>query len=99
MATETDLDFAWDEDKAAANVKKHGISFQEAKAVFGDPFSVTINDPAHSVSEYRFVDIGASTSGMILAVAYAERGQKIRLVSCRKATKAERKIYEERKDF
>ena len=99
MASTLDLDFDWDEDKATANVKKHGISFEEAKTVFGDPFSVTIDDPAHSASEYRFVDIGTSASEMILAVAYAERGQKIRLISCRKATKAERKIYEERKDF
>ena len=99
MASEIDLDFDWDEDKAAANLKKHGIGFEEAKTVFGDPFSVTIDDPAHSANEYRFVDIGTSASGMILAVAYAERGQKIRLISCRKATKTERKIYEERKDF
>ena len=97
MASKSDLDFDWDEDKAAANFKKHGISFDEAKTVFGDPFSVTIDDPAHSASEYRFVDIGTSTSGMILALAYAERGRTIRLISCRKATKAERKIYEERK--
>ena len=99
MGSDIDLDFDWDESKAAANVKKHGISFEEAKTVFGDPFSVTIDDPAHSANEYRFVDIGTSPSGMILTVAYAERGQKIRLISCRKATKAERKIYEERKDF
>src|SRR2546425_12762841 len=99
MPSEVDLDFNWDEDKARANLKKHRISFEEAKTVFGDPFSVTINDPAHSASEYRFVDIGTSTSGMILAVAYAERGHKTRLISCRKATRAERKIYEERKDF
>jgi uncharacterized DUF497 family protein len=93
------LDFDWDEDKAAANLKKHGVNFEEAKTVFGDPFSVTIDDPGHSASEYRFVDVGTSTAGMILAVAYAERGQKVRLISCRKATKAERKIYEERKNF
>ena len=99
MASEFDLDFDWDEDKAAANVKKHGISFEEAKTVFGDPFSVTIDDPAHSASEYRFVDIGTSATGVVLTVTYAERGQKIRLINCRKATKAERKIYEERKDF
>ena len=99
MASEIDLDFDWDEDKAAANLKKHGISFEGAKTVFGDPLSVTIDDPAHSASEYRFVDIGTSTSVMILAVAYSERGKKIRLISCRRATKAERKIYEERKDF
>ena len=99
MASEIHLDFEWDEDKAAANLKKHGISFEEAKTVFGDPFSVTIDDPAHSANEYRFVNIGTSAPGMILAVAYAERGQKIRLISCRKATRAERKIYEERKEF
>jgi uncharacterized DUF497 family protein len=99
MASTVDMDFDWDEDKAAANFKKHGISFEEAKTVFGDPFSVTIDDPAHSASEYRFVDIGTSTLGMILALAYAERGRTIRLISCRKATKAERKIYEERKNF
>ncbi len=99
MASELDLDFDWDEDKAAANVRKHGISFEEAKTVFGDPFSVTIDDPAHSANEYRFVDIGTSGSGMILAVAYAERGRMIRLISCRKATRVERKIYEERKEF
>ena len=58
MASEIDLDFDWDEEKATANLKKHGISFEEAKTVFGDPFSVTIDDPAHSASEYRFVDIG-----------------------------------------
>lgn len=99
MGSEIDLDFDWDEEKAAANLKKHEISFEEAKTVFGDPFSVTIDDPAHSANEYRFVDIGTSARGMILAVAYAGRGQKIRLINCRKATKAERKIYEERKEF
>ena len=67
--------------------------------MIGDPFSVTIDDPAHSASEYRFVDIGTSAQGIVLAVTYTERGRKIRLISCRKATRAERKIYEERKDF
>lgn len=99
MSSTVDIDFDWDEDKATANVKKHGISFEEAKTVFGDPFSVTISDPAHSSSEYRFVDIGTSARAMVLAVTYSERGRTIRLISCRKATKAERKIYEERKDF
>ncbi|MDX6383146.1 MAG: uncharacterized protein QOK48_719 [Blastocatellia bacterium] len=99
MASETDLDFEWDEDKAAANYKKHGVTFEEAKTVFGDPFSVTIDDPTHSASEYRFVDIGSSASGSILSVAYAERGRRIRLISCRKATRTERKVYEERKNI
>lgn len=97
MASEINLDFEWEEDKAAANQKKHKISFEEAKTVFADPFSITINDPAHSVDEHRFADIGASASQKVLVVSYTERGQKIRLISCRKATKAERKIYEERK--
>ena len=99
MEAETDLDFEWDEDKAAANLKKHKISFGEAKTIFADPFSVTIDDPTHSISEHRFVDIGTSANGKILVVSYTERGQKIRLISCRKATKAEREIYEEREDF
>ena len=96
MASESDLDFEWDEDKAESNFKKHKISFQEAKMVFGDLFSVTVNDPLHSVGERRFIDIGASVNGKILVVSYTQRGRKIRLISCRKATKAERKIYEEK---
>lgn len=99
MAGEIDLDFEWDEDKAVANLKKHKLSFEEAKTVFADPFSITIDDPTHSVDEHRFVDIGASADGRILVVSYTERERKIRLISCRKATKAERKIYEEREDF
>ena len=99
MAAETNLDFEWDEDKAAANLKKHKISFEEAKTVFADSFSITLDDPVHSLDEPRFVDIGESADGEILVVSYAERKQKIRLISCRKATKAERKVYEEREEF
>lgn len=99
MAVDIDLAFEWDEDKAAANLTKHKISFAEAKTVFADSLSITIADPEHSVVEHRFVDIGASADGKILVVAYTERGRNIRLISCRKATKAERKIYEERESF
>jgi len=99
MASEIDLDFEWDEDKAAANLKKHKVSFEEAKKVFADPFAITIDDPKHSVDERRFVDAGASADGKILVVSYTERERKIRLISCRKATRAERKIYEERENF
>ncbi len=99
MADKTDLDFEWDEDKAVANFKKHKIGIEEAKTVFADPFSITIDDPTHSIEEQRFVDIGASADGKILVVSYTERERKIRLISCRKATKAERRIYEEREDF
>lgn len=99
MAAGFNLDFDWDDDKAASNLKKHKISFEEAKTVFADSFSITLGDPTHSVDEHRFVDIGASANGEILVVSYIERGQKIRLIGCRKATKAERKIYEERERF
>jgi uncharacterized protein len=99
MASEMDLDFEWDEDKAVANLKKHKISFEEAKTVFGDSFAITIHDPKHSVAERRFVDTGTSAKRRILVVSYIERGQKIRLISCRKANKTERKIYEERENF
>ncbi len=92
-----DLNFEWDADKAAANLKKHKISFEEAKTIFADPYSITIDDPSHSVEEHRFADIGASLNEKILVVAYTERERRIRIISCRKATKAERKIYEERK--
>jgi uncharacterized DUF497 family protein len=99
MAVEIDLDFEWDEAKAVANLKNHKISFEEAKTIFADPFSITIDDPKHSVDEHRFVDIGVSPGGKILVVFYTERKRKTRLISCRKATKAEREIYEERENF
>ncbi len=90
-----DLEFEWDEEKAAANVKKHKITFEEAKTVFADPFSITIGDPAHSKEERRFIDIGTSSNGNLLVVSYTDR-KKIRLISCRKASKTERNVYEEK---
>ncbi len=99
MAFETDLDFEWDETKAIANLKKHKISFETAKTVFADSFSITIDDPKHSAEEHRFIDIGALADGKILVVSYTQRGKKIRIINCRKSTKAERKIYEEREEF
>lgn len=93
-----DLEFEWDEDKAVRNLRKHKISFEEAKTVFADPFSITIDDPKHSIEERRFIDIGTSAAGNVLVVSYTER-RKIRLISCRKDSKAERKIYEEKEGF
>ena len=61
-----DLKFEWDESKAAGNLKKHKVSFEEAKTVFSDPFSITIDDPEHSADEMRFIDIGSSANGTIL---------------------------------
>ncbi len=86
--------FEWHEEKAAANLKKHGVSFEEAKTVFNDPLALTIEDPKHSRDEQRFIDIGYSESGGLLVVAYTERGEAIRIISSRKATQSERRAYE-----
>ena len=90
--------FEWHEEKAKANLKKHRVSFDEATTVFTDPFSITIPDPDHSGAEQRHLDIGTSDRGHVLVVVYAERGSNIRVISCRKATSSERKIYEEGSD-
>jgi uncharacterized DUF497 family protein len=87
--------FEWDEDKAKANLKKHGISFDEGATVFINASSVTIPDPDHSTGEQRYVDIGSSERGRVLVVVYTERGESIRIISCRKATASERRVYEE----
>jgi uncharacterized DUF497 family protein len=71
------------------------LHFEEAKSVFGDPFSITVDDPDHSKEEQRFIDIGKSVSGKFLVVVYTERGNRIRIISCRKATPVERRKYEE----
>jgi uncharacterized DUF497 family protein len=89
------LTFEWDEEKAETNLRQHGVSFDEARTVFGDPLSLTKSDPLHSQTEDRFVDIGRSTSDRLLVVSYTERGSNIRLTSSRRATAAERKVYEE----
>ena len=92
------LNFEWDEEKAKANLKKHRISFDEATTLFIDPFSITIPDPDDSVNEQRYIDIGSSDNGRVLVVVYTERGPNIRIISCRKATSLERKLYKEGDD-
>lgn len=87
--------FAWDAKKAAANLRKHGVSFEEAATVFRDMLSATGSDPDHSVGERRFITFGQSTQGRLLAVAHTEEGDIIRIISARLATRQERKIYEE----
>lgn len=89
------LSFEWDEEKAAANLKKHDVSFDEALTVFGDPLSMTIPDPDHSVGELRYIDVGNSEGNRLLVVVYTQRGVNIRIISCRKATSSERRLYEE----
>lgn len=89
------LQFEWDADKASQNVRKHGVSFQEAITVFNDELSLTIPDLDHSTTEFRFIDMGVSKEGRLLVVAYTELHQVIRIISARKVTKRERKAYEE----
>lgn len=86
--------FEWDQRKAATNLRKHGISFQEATSVFSDLLSITISDPDHSDSEARFVDVGLSHRGRLLVISYIERGDNIRMISARGASRWERKKYE-----
>jgi uncharacterized DUF497 family protein len=89
------LRFEWDPAKAAENVAKHGVSFQEAATIFRDPLSATGADPDHSFDEDRFITFGMSTSGRLLVVSHTDRDDTIRIVSARQVTAGERKIYEE----
>lgn len=85
----------WNPTKAAANLTKHGVSFQEAATVFRDPLSVTGADPDHSYDEERFITMGASTRGRLLIVAHTDHGDTIRIINARPVTAGERVIYEE----
>ena len=85
----------WNPRKAAANLRKYGVSFEEAATVFRDTLSATAADPDHSVSEDRYVTFAVSVRGRLLVVAHTERGETMWLISARPATKRERKIYEE----
>jgi uncharacterized DUF497 family protein len=85
----------WDAPKAAPNLRKHGVSLEEASSVFFDPLSATGDDPDHSPSERRFVTLGVLSSGRLLVGAHAAREDSIRIISARKATRSERKLYEE----
>ena len=87
--------FEWDANKAGSNQAKHGIRFEEATTVFGDPYSVTIPDPAHSQAEDRFVILGRSHLDKLLVVVHTERGDNIRIISARRASRRERNCYEE----
>src|ERR1051325_10434242 len=87
-------EFEWDRIKAASNQQRHGVSFVEAATVFFDPLSLTIGDPLHSVREPRFVITGLSYQRRLLVVIHVDRGDRIRIISARAATRSERKEYE-----
>lgn len=89
------MKFEWDPKKAAENLRKHGLTFQEAATVFGDPLAVTFEDPDHSVSEDRLITFGLSMQKRLIVVFHTERGGRIRIISARLMSSNERKIYEE----
>ena len=89
------MQIIWDARKAAANKKKHGVSFEEAATVFADALSLTGADPDHSTGEHRWITFGESMRGRLLAVAHTDEGDIIRVISARVATRYEKKLYEE----
>lgn len=88
------MKFEWDERKEHANRKKHGVSFDEATTVFGDPLAGTISDPDHSERESRFLTIGFSSKNRLIVVSHTEAGETTRIISAREANTHERKAYE-----
>ena len=92
------MEFEWDPRKAAANLRKHKVSFLEAATVFGDFFSTTAADPAHSAGEHRYITVGLSNMGRLLMVAHAERGDRIRIISARSLTRREKRAYENKQE-
>ena len=86
--------FNWDEEKARRNLRKHGVSFDEANSVFDDPLFLTFADPEYSRNERRFIIMGESAKGRLLVVSYTDREEAIRLISARPVTNKERKAYE-----
>jgi hypothetical protein len=85
----------WDPEKEVRNRRKHGVSFREAATVLADPLSTTFPDPDHSKEEERHVTIGMSQQGRIVVVAHTEEGDTVRIISARRATRRERRFYEE----
>jgi len=88
------MQFEWDRDKEKQNIKKHGVSFDEAVTVFYDPLSATFDDPDHSIGEQRFITIGFSSHRRLFVVSHTERGNTIRIISARSATAKERRRHE-----
>jgi uncharacterized DUF497 family protein len=86
--------FEWDPEKARRNVAKHGVSFEEAATAFGDPRSITIFDPDHSEEEGRFILLGQIYAGRLVVVVHTDRGENVRIISARLATRRERRAYE-----
>jgi uncharacterized protein len=89
------LTFEWDLRKARSNLAKHGVGFEEASTIFDDSLSLTILDPEHSLAEKRFITMGRAFNGKLLVVVHTDRSDNIRIISARRASRRERKFYEE----
>jgi uncharacterized DUF497 family protein len=89
------MEFEWDESKAAANLKKHGVSFDEAETVFDNVLAIIFDDEAHSEGERREIMIGHSRNNRLLLISFTERSNVIRIISARLATRREREDYEQ----
>ncbi len=89
------MEFEWDPEKAARNLAKHGVTFHEAATVFGDPLAITYSDPDHDDDEDRFLTFGHSAEGNLIIVSHTDRGDSTRIISARRASRKERKLYEE----
>ncbi|MFH1562309.1 MAG: BrnT family toxin [Nitrospirota bacterium] len=89
------MKFEWDPNKEFKNLRKHKVSFSEAATVLGDTLATTVPDPDHSIDEDRYITVGWSNRSRLLMVAHIERGNRIRIISARELTRAERKSYEE----
>ncbi|MER2555308.1 MAG: BrnT family toxin [Thauera sp.] len=91
------MKFEWDDTKANANLRRHGVSFQEATTVFGDSLAATFAGPDHSDAEERWLSVGISAQGRLLVIAHTEQGTIFRIISARVATTNERNRYEQRR--
>jgi uncharacterized DUF497 family protein len=96
MSYDLGMEFEWDESKATANLKKHSVSFEEAKTVFSNPLAVIFDDEAHSVGEKGEIIIGHSRNDRLLLISFTERPNAIRVISARLATRREREEYEQK---
>ena len=93
MTKRVELRITWDPDKAAENLRKHGVSFDDARDIFGDPFRGAVPDDEHSDDEDRYFAVGSTAAGKLLVVFYTHRGDDVRLISARRPTSFERRRY------
>lgn len=89
------MEFEWDPEKASSNVRKHGVTFNEAATTFGDPLAITFADPDHSMDENRYLTFGISRLDRLLVVSHTERRGRVRIINARLMTRQERRIYEQ----